>query len=86
MELEEFANAAASAGVQMKERHTIIQPWPLRVNGGLHPTTKDKEDFKLLLGTAHVGHERYVEWKVDPMRTAARTQAEAHAEGLCVLS
>ncbi|KAI0185492.1 hypothetical protein EV127DRAFT_348191 [Xylaria flabelliformis] len=66
-----FAHAALFAGVKMKERHTIIPPWPLRVKGDLNPTQKDKEDFKLLLGTAHVGHERYVEWKVEAGRAAA---------------
>ncbi len=60
----------------MKEKHTIIPPWPLRVNGGPNPTEKDREDFKLLLGTAHIGHERYVEWKVGAVEAAAGTQLE----------
>ncbi|KAI0804923.1 hypothetical protein GGR55DRAFT_690875 [Xylaria sp. FL0064] len=68
-----FARAASYAGVEMKEKHTIIPHWPLRFNGSLYPTQKDKEDFKLLLGTGHVGHERYVEWKV----------ADAQRGGLC---
>ncbi|KAI0426602.1 hypothetical protein F5Y09DRAFT_351075 [Xylaria sp. FL1042] len=76
MHLYEFVHAALSAGVEMKKRHTIIPPWPLRVNGGLHPTQRDKEDFKLLLGSAHIGHERYVEWKVGAVQAAANTQLE----------
>ncbi|KAK5627367.1 hypothetical protein RRF57_003082 [Xylaria bambusicola] len=71
MEGHDFSNAASSAGVMMKERHTIIPPWPLRVNGGSHPTRQDKEDFKLLLGTGHTGHERYMEWKIRVAKPAA---------------
>ncbi|KAI3335322.1 hypothetical protein F4824DRAFT_511248 [Ustulina deusta] len=71
MRLYNFPHAASSAGVKMKEKHTIIPPWPLRVNGGPNPTEKDREDFKLLLGTAHIGHERYVEWKVGAVEAAA---------------
>lgn len=77
MDFRGFADAASSAGVEMKERHTIIQPWPLRVNGSSHPTREDKEDFKLLLGSAHIGHERYVEWKVGATQKVADTQADA---------
>ncbi|KAI1349390.1 hypothetical protein F5Y01DRAFT_327459 [Xylaria sp. FL0043] len=68
-----FARAASYARVEMKEKHTIIPPWPLRFNGSLYPTQKDKEDFKLLLGSGHAGHERYAEWKV----------ADAQRGGFC---
>ncbi|KAI0545918.1 hypothetical protein F4679DRAFT_575864 [Xylaria curta] len=71
MQQHAFAYAAISAGVTLKKKHTIIPPWPLRVNGGSNPTEKDKEDFKLLLGSGHVGHERYVEWKVGAVKAAA---------------
>ncbi|KAI8955701.1 hypothetical protein F4801DRAFT_600911 [Xylaria longipes] len=84
-----FARSASSAGVKMKKKHTIIEPWPLRVNGGLHPTQKDREDFKLLLGTAHRGHERYVEWKVGAVKAAADAQLEevdAQRGGSCLPS
>ncbi|KAI1359481.1 hypothetical protein F5Y08DRAFT_349648 [Xylaria arbuscula] len=70
VEMEGFAASARSAGVEMKERHTIIQRWPLKVKGGQHPTSKDKEDFKLLLGSGHGGQERYVEWKVEATKKA----------------
>ncbi|KAI0531843.1 hypothetical protein GGR58DRAFT_518185 [Xylaria digitata] len=89
MNAYDFAHAALSAGVKMKDKHTIILPWPLRVNGSPHPTQKDKEDFKLLLGTAHVGHERYVEWKVGAVKAAADTQLEegdAQRGGSCLPS
>ncbi|RWA06465.1 hypothetical protein EKO27_g8646 [Xylaria grammica] len=79
MDRYNFAHACSSAGVKMKEKHTIIPPWPLRVDGGLHPTQKDREDFKLLLGTGHVGHERYVEWTVGAVRAVADTQLEEGA-------
>ncbi|KAI1287182.1 hypothetical protein F5Y03DRAFT_405643 [Xylaria venustula] len=72
METYDFAQAALSARVAMKTKHTIIPPWPLRVDGGVRPTQKDREDFMLLLGSAHVGHERYVEWKVADLRTAIK--------------
>jgi len=68
METYDFAQSALSAQVAMKAKHTIIPPWPLRVDGGVHPTQKDREDFMLLLGSAHIGHERYVEWKVADLR------------------
>lgn len=64
MENYHFSQAAISARVAMKAKHTIIPPWPLRVDGGRHPTEKDRQNFMLLLGSAHTGHERYVEWKV----------------------
>ncbi|KAI0974668.1 hypothetical protein F4678DRAFT_485689 [Xylaria arbuscula] len=89
MSQNDFAQAASSAGVKMKKNHTIIPPWPLRVDGGLHPTQKDKDDFKLLLGSAHVGHERYVEWKVGAVKEAADTQLEsedAQLGGSCMPS
>ncbi|KAI1262719.1 hypothetical protein F5Y18DRAFT_438850 [Xylariaceae sp. FL1019] len=70
MDFCDFAEAALVAGVAMKAKQTVIPPWPLRVDGGIRPTQKDREDFMLLLSSAHVGHERYVEWKVEDMRTA----------------
>ncbi|KAF2967727.1 hypothetical protein GQX73_g5860 [Xylaria multiplex] len=82
MDRYDFAHAASSAGLKMKEEHTIIPAWPLRVNDSLHPAQKDREDFKLLLGTAHIGHERYMEWKVGAVRVAADTQLG----GSCILS
>lgn len=56
----------------MKAKHTIIQPWLLRVDGGARPAQKDRDDFMLLLGSAHVGYERYVEWKVKDLRIAMK--------------
>lgn len=62
----DFADAASAAVLSMKMKHTIIAPWPLRVKSdNPHPSQKERDDFKLLLGSGHIGHERYVEWKVD---------------------
>ncbi|KAI0515446.1 hypothetical protein F5B22DRAFT_636473 [Xylaria bambusicola] len=74
MDKHGFAGAASSAELMMKEKHTIIPPWPLRVNGGSLPTRNDKKDFKLLLGTGHTGQERYVEWKVRAVEPAANAE------------
>ncbi|KAK7755620.1 hypothetical protein SLS62_002229 [Diatrype stigma] len=63
MDLQEFADAALGAGVQMKSAHTIIDPWPMKVSGG-RPTSKAKEEFARLLSSGHTGQERFVEWKL----------------------
>ncbi|KAI0146914.1 hypothetical protein GGR57DRAFT_494186 [Xylariaceae sp. FL1272] len=91
MEMNDFAQAALSAGMTMKAKHTIIPPWPLWVGGGVRLTQKDREDFMLFLGSAHVGHERYVEWKVGDLRTAMkeeqrRAEDTAQQEDSCLPS
>ncbi|KAI0437529.1 hypothetical protein F4803DRAFT_565994 [Xylaria telfairii] len=81
-----FANAASTTGLTMKTKHTIVAPWPLRAKSdNPHPSQKERDDFKLLLGSGHIGHERYVEWKVDVNRgnTTADMQVD---EGECVVS
>lgn len=82
----DFEDAASSSGLEMKERHTIIEPWPLRVNGNLRPTRKDKDDFKLRLGSMHSGQERYVEWKVGATGNVPDLQEEGYPERQCMLS
>ncbi|KAI1097627.1 hypothetical protein F4804DRAFT_159157 [Jackrogersella minutella] len=57
-----FANAAKVAGLHMKDKHTIIDPWPMRVSRG-RLTKKDQEYFALLLASCHTGQARYVEWR-----------------------
>ncbi|KAK3615501.1 hypothetical protein LTR22_027412 [Elasticomyces elasticus] len=45
-----------------KDRHTVIEKWPLRLQ--LRPHQRGaKEEFATLLSSAHTGNERYVEWK-----------------------
>lgn len=53
------------AGVEMKKSNTIVEKWPMRFpfTRGT-PTAKAKKEFARLLGSGHVGHERYVEWRV----------------------
>ncbi|KAI1420169.1 hypothetical protein F5Y12DRAFT_788466 [Xylaria sp. FL1777] len=82
----DFADVASATGLTMKTRHTIVAPWPLRVkSNGPHPSQKEKEDFKSLLGTSHVGHERYIEWKVDASVVNAAADMQVDKEA-CVLS
>ncbi len=54
----DFANVAKKAGLKMKKKHTVIQPWPLRLKKD--PTQKE---FNELIASGHIGHERYVEWE-----------------------
>jgi hypothetical protein len=43
-------------GMKIKEKHSIIEPWPLRV------TEKTmKEEFEIRCATLHTGCERYME-------------------------
>ena len=49
--------------LEMKKKHTIIEKWPMKLK--LQPGQKGaKEEFELLLSSAHTGQERYVEWRV----------------------
>ncbi|KAL8358182.1 hypothetical protein RB598_002789 [Gaeumannomyces tritici] len=60
-----FDKVAAAAGVEMKRSNTIVEKWPLRfpfTSGP--PSAKARKKFNLLLSSGHVGHERYVEWRV----------------------
>lgn len=46
----------------IKDSHTIIDKWPLRLK--LQPAQIGaKEEFELVLSSTHMGTERYVEWK-----------------------
>lgn len=69
MELYDFSSVALDAGLQMKDTHTIIDPWPMRVPSSSLPTSKDKELFALLLASQHTGQERFVEWKLRVQET-----------------
>ncbi|KAL8375616.1 hypothetical protein RB595_006946 [Gaeumannomyces hyphopodioides] len=57
-----FDNVGITRGVEMKEKNTIVEKWPMRF-GFNGPTSKGKKDLALALSAHHVGHERYVEWK-----------------------
>ena len=45
-------------GVKIKEKHSIVESWPLRVT---EKTTK--EEFEIRYATIHTGCERYVEFE-----------------------
>lgn len=49
-------------GLAVKDRHTIVEEWPLRLK--LRPNQVGaQEEFEILASSAHTGAERYVEWK-----------------------
>ena len=58
----EFQEIERVFGVAMKEPHTIIDKWPLRLKLKLGQKGA-QEEFKTLLESGHKGSERYVEWK-----------------------
>lgn len=54
-ELEEFAYGL---DIAIKEKHTIVAKWPMRL--GSSPTQRE---FDLANQSGHQGSERYVEWR-----------------------
>ena len=57
-----FKDLDSYFSMQMKEPHTLIEKWPMKLK--LKPGHAGaQEDFDLLLSSAHTGSERYVEWK-----------------------
>ncbi|KAI2768200.1 hypothetical protein F4815DRAFT_498186 [Daldinia loculata] len=68
--LHAFHCAALRSGLRMKDTHTIIERWPMRISQEL--TEQAKEYFALLLSSSHNGQERYVEWS----RIVGRTRKE----------
>ncbi|KAK5659386.1 hypothetical protein OQA88_1479 [Cercophora sp. LCS_1] len=54
---------STNAGVEIKEQHTVVEPWPLRFECTA-PTPEKKKEFCELLASHHTGVERYVEWQV----------------------
>lgn len=53
-----FDGVAEGVGLRAKSKHTITEPWPMRLKKG--PT---KAEFERLLRSSHTGGERYVEWQ-----------------------
>jgi hypothetical protein len=45
-------------GLKIKDKHTIVEPWPLRVT---EKTTK--EEFEIRCASTHTGCERYMEFE-----------------------
>lgn len=62
MQWRDFTGLGRQNGMIAKTKNTIIEKWPLRLKkrpGQVGAT----EEFETLLGSHHVGGERYVEWK-----------------------
>ncbi|KAK4899413.1 hypothetical protein LTR27_003146 [Elasticomyces elasticus] len=49
-------------GMTLKEPHTLVEKWPLRVKLLPHQDGA-KEEFKMVLSSSFTGIERYVEWQ-----------------------
>ena len=49
-------------GLEMKEKHSIIDQWPFRIKRQPHHVGAE-EEFATLLASDVSGTERYVEWK-----------------------
>ena len=49
-----FVEAGMAAGLVMKEKHTIVEAWPMKFNFGL-PTAEARKEFSLLLGSSYTG-------------------------------
>lgn len=49
------------AGMVMRDRHKIIDKWPLRLKFDFRENGA-QEEFDSLMESGHTGCERYVEW------------------------
>jgi hypothetical protein len=58
MEREKITEVATLYGMAMKKKHTIVQPWPYKIQKG---TTK--KEFDILLASCTTGFERYMEFQ-----------------------
>ncbi|KAI1394162.1 uncharacterized protein F4822DRAFT_39208 [Hypoxylon trugodes] len=62
MQLHCFPNIVELSGMDFKKKHTIIDPWPMRLKKKSHQKGA-KEEFDLLLSSDNSGCERYMEWQ-----------------------
>lgn len=59
---EKFKQLEQKACVTMKEKPTVVEPWPTALK--LRPGQDGAQaEFDLLLASSFTGLERYVEWK-----------------------
>ncbi|MCJ1477201.1 hypothetical protein MMC13_005872 [Lambiella insularis] len=58
MEKLEFARISRDAGLVIKDHHTIVAKWPLRLLAGA-----SQRQFAICCASGHDGSQRYVEWK-----------------------
>ncbi len=49
---------AEKYGLKIKEKHSIVEPWPLRVT-----EETSREEFEVRCASTHAGCERYVEFE-----------------------
>lgn len=62
MQWQDFASVGRINGMIAKANNTIIDKWPLRIKRSPGQAGA-REEFEDLLGSHHIGCERYVEWK-----------------------
>lgn len=62
MREESFTEIERYLGMTMKQSHTIVEKFPMRLKLRLGQAGA-KEEFENLLASSHSGAERYVEWK-----------------------
>ena len=61
MKLADFSKAIREAGMMMRARNTVIDPWPLRFRKE-YGEPGAQEAFDRLMSSSSSGNERYVEW------------------------
>lgn len=60
--LEMASTKLLKGGIYMKQKHTIVEKWPLRLQLK-HGQPGAQSEFDILQASNHTGHERYVEWR-----------------------
>lgn len=63
MQRIDFIPVLYSMGMEMKEKHTIVEKWPLRLKKRPDEAGA-KEEFRDLCNSQHTGSDRYVEWRI----------------------
>lgn len=58
MQQHRFPEISKSAGLEMKHKNSIVQPWPLKLR-----RNATQHEFDVLHASGHTGVERYVEWR-----------------------
>lgn len=57
-----FDEMQQAIGLVVKEPHTIVEKWPMKLAfSSSRPCSQ--EEFELLQSSGHSGSERYVEWR-----------------------
>lgn len=62
MQTHRFTTMEQFWGLKIKEPHTIIKKWPMKLKARPSDPEAQKE-FDLLQASMHSGSERYVEWR-----------------------